>query len=271
LTPPEGYTGDSINDALDDLLRQAAASLRHLDGIRNKLPTAQPQETRHKRSDANDFWKPRCRADLWGDDDLYGDSGSEMDSDLGSPDGTSSPGVEVEEEQLWDFLRAACKAEPAGPASKATPRKGTGAPSRPAARSQQPQPARSQRPTSEAPPRSEEKPADAPNERASANGFRFGTYGRSSNTAGGSGQPSMQGFCCSAGPATQKPEAQISSALLKAQANGPDAVRSTLKQMLLKWHPDKAPQGDSAEAVAARAESTRVLRYVLQERQRLGL
>lgn len=39
--------------------------------------------------------------------------------------------------------------------------------------------------------------------------------------------------------------------------------REALKRLLLRWHPDKAPQ-------AAQAEATRVLRFILQERERPG-
>lgn len=278
-TPPEGYTGDTINDALDDLLREAAASLKHLDGIRAKLKPKQGATRHNKKSDVSGFWKPRCRADLWGDDELWSDLDSEFESELDSDDGASSADVDVEEEELWGFLRSACKAEPAGPANRGTAKKAPGPRYRASAKAQQSQPQpppKPRQPSKEAPPRradasadraaprgGEEKPAEGPAERARANGFRFGTYGASAG-ASGSARATVP-------VDLQKPEAQISAALVSAQAEGPDAVRSTLKRLLLKWHPDKAPQGDNPEAVAARAESTRVLRHVLQERQRLGL
>jgi len=67
------------------------------------------------------------------------------------------------------------------------------------------------------------------------------------------------------------PEAEVRAALTAAKAGGPCAIRKALKQLLLRWHPDKAPQNDSKEAAAARAESTRVLRFILDERERLNL
>jgi len=266
-TPPEGYTGDAINDALDDLLRQAAASLKHLDGIRAKLPAAQRQgSTKDKRSDASNFWKPRCRADLWGDDDCWDDLSSNGDSDLESCD---SAGVDVDEDGLWDFLRAACNSEPAGSANRATGRKAAEPPNRTFTEARRPQPApKPTRVAGEAASQGEERSADGPAERARANGFRFGTYGASSSS---SGRPPLPGSGYAAGAEVQGPEAQISAALNKAQAEGTDAVRATLKRLLLKWHPDKAPQGDGDAAVAARMEATRVLRFVLQERKRLGI
>jgi hypothetical protein len=67
------------------------------------------------------------------------------------------------------------------------------------------------------------------------------------------------------------PEADVRAALSAAQTEGSAVARKVLKQLLLRWHPDKAPQGDSPVAIAAKEEATRVLRFVLQERQRLGL
>lgn len=267
-TPPEGGSGDPINDALDDLLRQAAASLKHLDGLKKKIPAARAA-ARERRGDAGDFWKPRCRADLWGEDDLdnFSDLDSNLDSDL---DSNRSEDVDVDEDGLWDFLRTACNAEPAGPAYR-SPAAGHKAPSplnrTPPASNRIPaptrQPSKNARPSAEAPPRHEEPPP----ERARASGFRFGTYG--SGIAGGSSlRPPLPG---ASGADAQTPEVQISCALRQAQAEGADAVRSTLKRLLLKWHPDKAPQGDSDEDVAARNEATRALRFVLQERKRLGI
>jgi len=269
-TPPDGYTEDSIDDALDDLLRQAAASLKHLDSIRAKLaPASRPGASKDKRHGVGDFWKPRCRADLWGDDDdegLWGDLGSETESD--DSDSDSPPGLRVEEDELWDFLRNACSAKPAGPANRTATGQASGPSQHGYAKAQQPRPAPKPHSASgEASSRGDERSATGPAERARANGFRFGTYGASSGVGG---RPPLPGQCA-AGSEAQKPEAQISSALVKAQEDGPSAVRTTLKQLLLRWHPDKAPQGNSPEEVAARAESTRALRFVLQERKRLGL
>lgn len=270
-TPPEGYTGDSINDALDDLLRQAAASLKHLDGIRAKLP-AGSQGPKHqgsmkdRRSDASNFWKPRCRSDLWGeDDDFWDDLDGEADSDSESLD---SADVDANEEGLWDFLRAACNAEPAGSSNRSRSTKAA-PPNRIFAEARQAKPVpKPSCPTSEAWSHGEERANQGAAERARAHGFRFGTYGSSTSSSGRSSIPGGVGGATSE---VQTPEAQISMQLDKAQFQGADAVRATLKRLLLKWHPDKAPQGDSEKDVAARAEATRVLRFVLQERKRLGI
>jgi hypothetical protein len=257
LTPPDGYSDETIDDALDDLLRQAAASLKHIDGLYRKLPKAQLRQK--KSSGASDFWRPQCRADLWRDEDLLGDSDSQADTDSLSDD-TSVGNIDVEEEGLWDFLRAACNAEPAGTAKRngstfGTPRRASG--SGLGQRFAKPQAKASAKPKADAIPReSEYKPA----ERARAQGFQFGSYGAVGRQGGRANSS-----------ATQSPEAQVSAALLKAQSEGAEAVKGTLRQLLLKWHPDKAPQGDGAEDVAARAEATRVLRHVLQEKKRFGL
>ncbi|CAJ1435104.1 unnamed protein product [Effrenium voratum] len=74
------------------------------------------------------------------------------------------------------------------------------------------------------------------------------------------------------GPPLSGPEREVRTALEAAQdSGGADAGRQALKRLLLRWHPDKALQGDSSEAQAAQAEATRVLRFILQERERLGL
>lgn len=266
LTPPDGYTDETIDDALDDLLRQAAASLKHIDAVYRKLP--KPQLQRKHRSGANDFWKPQCRADLWRDDDLLGDSDSQVDSDCSS-DGTSVGNIDVEEEGLWDFLRAACNAEPAGTAKRAGARSAFGTPRRASGIGQpfhKPQAKTSAMPKPETKPKPEAIPREnntyKPAERARAQGFQFGSYGSASR-----GRQGVRTNCT----AVANPEAQVSAELLKAQSEGAEAVKGTLRQLLLKWHPDKAPQGDSAEDTATRAEATRVLRHVLQEKKRLGL
>jgi len=67
------------------------------------------------------------------------------------------------------------------------------------------------------------------------------------------------------------PEREVTLALEAARAaGGQDAGRQALKRLLLRWHPDKV-RGDGPEAQAAQDEATRVLRFILQERERLGL
>eukprot|EP00913_Durusdinium_trenchii_P022529 g21163.t2 len=73
-------------------------------------------------------------------------------------------------------------------------------------------------------------------------------------------------------PTLAGPEAEVRASLEAAQSSGgADGGRQALKRLLLRWHPDKAQQGESPEAKAAQAEATRVLRFILQERERLGL
>ncbi|CAE7308174.1 unnamed protein product, partial [Symbiodinium sp. CCMP2456] len=97
--------------------------------------------------------------------------------------------------------------------------------------------------------------------RAHTAGFRFGGQGCSQAAKAMLVPPALAG-----------PEAEVRSTLEAAKlSGGTDGCRQVLKRMLLRWHPDKALQGESAEAKAAQAESTRVLRFILQERDRLGL
>lgn len=98
-------------------------------------------------------------------------------------------------------------------------------------------------------------------------GFRFGQGGASKRDA----PPPHTGT----GPGGSVPrssrEAEITASLVDAKAQGPGSVRKTLKRLLLRWHPDKAPQGDTAEEAAVREEATQVLRFLLQERERLAI
>jgi len=87
----------------------------------------------------------------------------------------------------------------------------------------------------------------------------------------GSADPRCAGVDGGASRGTASPQADIASELVAARAQGPDAARRALKRLLLRWHPDKAPQGDGLAAASARAEATRVLRFILDERERLGL
>jgi len=52
---------------------------------------------------------------------------------------------------------------------------------------------------------------------------------------------------------------------------GQDEARKTMKRLLLKWHPDKAPQGDGPDEAKARERATKALRFIISERERLKL
>eukprot|EP00928_Gymnodinium_smaydae_P035352 TRINITY_DN24893_c0_g1_i1.p1 TRINITY_DN24893_c0_g1~~TRINITY_DN24893_c0_g1_i1.p1 ORF type:complete len:339 (+),score=50.63 TRINITY_DN24893_c0_g1_i1:42-1019(+) len=71
----------------------------------------------------------------------------------------------------------------------------------------------------------------------------------------------------------RSPETEVSRVLEAAVALGPEEARKAVKMLLLKWHPDKAAaQLDmGTDANAASDEAARVLRFVLQERQRLNI
>lgn len=104
-------------------------------------------------------------------------------------------------------------------------------------------------------------------ERGSAAGFRFGGFPSASADAGAG--PKGQR---AAGRGLSGPEAEVTASLTTAlAAGGQEAGRHALKRLLLRWHPDKAMHGDGPEAADAQAEATRVLRFILQERERLGL
>mmetsp|Transcript_57672 Transcript_57672/g.100970 ORF Transcript_57672/g.100970 Transcript_57672/m.100970 type:complete len:384 (-) Transcript_57672:198-1349(-) len=269
-----GSSGDPDLDALDGLLRQASASLKKINKIREQLPSQPPLPKR--RVDTDSFWKPRCRSDLWNDDeDCWDFDDSDVDSEFGSQG--SSVGIDLEEEALWEFLRTACGADlsgmrsgAAGGATRAAAAAAAAAHGRGSEATSGTGHSRPKEPPS--PGMAGRKPyeprVDGTATRGDRGGFRFGTYAdKASHTA----RPPLPGGVAEVHSTSPTPEVKVSATLAAAKAQGPDAVRRAIKELLLKWHPDKAPQGDSPEAVAARAESTRVLRHVLQERKRLGL
>lgn len=248
------------------------------------------------------FWRPSCNAHLWsgsaapGAEDSLSQLGSD-DEDLAST--SESEGGDAD----WDFLRrggvggGAFRSSPASQAAASMsgggqfPRRGYSMPP--------PMPPPPPRPPSvgardrgkpapgAAPPgggssgrqagatrhgsgyqRSGSEPPEPPDEeqrrgsggphRGHNAGFRFG---------GATERRKAQEAAAATGP-----EAEITATLEAAQsAGGADAGRQALKRLLLRWHPDKAPRGDEPEAKSAQAEATRVLRFILQERERLGL
>jgi len=107
-------------------------------------------------------------------------------------------------------------------------------------------------------------------------GFSFGGGGAAGGSSNAGGEQNRNGAAGASGrqPAASVltgPEREVAGLLTAAKQRGPEALKGVLKQLLLKWHPDKAPQGDDQESVAKREEATRVLRFVLQERERLGI
>lgn len=257
---------------------------------------------RRKAEKEDSFWKPRCEARLWSgadeEDGVFGSCGSDTES-------TASD--ESDSRVAWDCLREAAPPSARPPQAKGAAATTTSAPSRRATygaagipvttmpeqdgcRAQRPRPsggAASPKPRSVPPPRrpspvpptggmwDEEPPPEArpagpgAGPRHHQAGFRFGGRPPSvdrkasrsaANGAGGRSDSTLAG-----------PEREVTCWIATAQQAGPEALKAAFKQMLLKWHPDKAPQGDDRDAVAKREEATRVLRFVLQERERLGV
>lgn len=284
-TSGTGYVRDPDLDALDDLLKQAHSSLERLGKFRaNEEAFAHeasgrckhpPASRTRKQEHRSSFWHPRCAAELW-EKDSEGSFGEDMSVRGGVDDGSedevsvsSSETVpfDIDADRLWEFLRAATGTRTGVSQTRWRSDAGHGqrqpVPGHPQgqAKSKNREAARAGRQKARA--RGSLKSDKVPGERGNAShrghcgGFQFGG-------PDGGAVPTV-------GQASLSPEAAVSAALAAAKASGPDAVRQTLKNLLLQWHPDKAPQGDNPEAIAARAESTRVLRHVLEERKRLGL
>jgi len=311
LNPPETgpRPGSPLSDALDDLLSHAQVTLKHLESIRaqsqqprqprQQQPQEPPSSTAHPRQEGgasrrhasqphDGFWRPRCQAHLWGDGGGSCSGGSDSDSDLLSTDSEDES-----DPSSWAFLHAARDAEAELKKARAAGAFGGVAPGPVGARATSQGAARagSQGPRREPAAQrgrggssstatgagagtgagTRQGPAGVSEgsrgtaDRGQRAGFQFG--GQVPGTGAGA-QPRLAG---GGGEAIVGPEAEVTATLTAAQANGPSAVRKALKRLLLRWHPDKAPQGDGQEAVAAQAEATRVLRFILQERERLGI
>jgi hypothetical protein len=291
---------DPINDALDQLLIETQASLHSLEALRNRITAGEPHtvQKRGKKTDASNFWNPRC-AGVWNLDE---DSTSDLDSDceFDDPDEISSVDSEfdsLDPASLWNLLRGGAPSQvpksgqgtsasqndsaakrsvpgsfanvrnapiPTAPSPAATATSSKQAPSRGPPPAQGKNAACGSCPTRvngarrpPAPPPQTQHPSK-PSERARAGGFQFGSFGShsggSANNAGSGGT-----------------EAEVKAVLEDAMAEGPNAVRKALKKLLLRWHPDKFPQGDTCEETSAREEATRILRFILNERERLGV
>lgn len=299
--------GASVNDALDELLLHARITLKHLESLsgraagnagpggpgakveprgqakgKSRAPNGE-RKAKARPPDAS-FWKPKCKSHLWSEtsspDSTFGGNADDAD-DASTASSVSGDDTTPED---WELLRRVQyyspaggrlpKAETAGLVGRSRPKVGAVGPtglknshaSYPSADASTKTPAHSGpsrlRPEGR-PPRPEEAP-----DRARAAGFRFGGFGPA-------GDPSTKAGANGAGMAstvTSNPEAEVTLTLTSALRNsGADAARQVLKRLLLRWHPDKALQGDGPEAQAAQAEATRVLRFILQERERLCL
>eukprot|EP00929_Paragymnodinium_shiwhaense_P049484 TRINITY_DN24959_c0_g1_i2.p1 TRINITY_DN24959_c0_g1~~TRINITY_DN24959_c0_g1_i2.p1 ORF type:complete len:271 (-),score=53.46 TRINITY_DN24959_c0_g1_i2:132-944(-) len=234
--------------------------------VRHTVPAQnQPAPQRIRKPEADSFWKPRCRV---GGGDL---SDSNVGSDDDDDDASScSSTLSLERKNTaaahhryfspYYFDPAAVPSQqsrtrrPSAPAAAANgPSASVGGrpPSRPTSRASDPPGA--PRPAGEGgmpPPASS---ADKPHRpsRASAKAKTWSCAKVLAKAKGG-------------------PEVEVQAELEAAAAAGAEALRKTAKQLLLRWHPDKVSQGDSAFEVAKREEAARVLRFVLKERERLG-
>jgi len=279
---PTTQVDDPLSDALDELLGHAQASLKHLDYLQAKAKSyarpesgseRQRQPLRRRDSGSSSFWNPRCHAHLWSEDLDFGDAASTLSSDDSEDDDVA-----------WSFLNAAAAAEASRP-SRPTPwQKVGGNPSEVPVRAQGPPlprapPSSSSRAPSHQPPRPQDSGTNAAGacpppaqHRGQRPGFRFGVAGQSAvheerpeKSAAHSRPPGQQTV------KTADVCAQVTSALESAKGTGSQATKSILRQLLLQWHPDKAPQGEDPLSVAARCQATDVMRFILKERERLHL
>lgn len=265
--------------------------------------------SRHKADPhGDDYWKPRCNSNLWSeqDDVNFVDSLSDvsdstddasddeskatwnyLQNPLSAPSARSSgkpPKATRKQRPASGGLSgkvptaATLPTQPAagppkpGATSRTTPMKGASMPGR-----HTPEPGEG----------AQTRQEDAGGSQGSAArghnaGFRFGgtapggggERGRGGASGGGAGENSSSRPPPPRTPSTPPlagPERQVAAVLAAAKAAGPEELKAVLRQLLLKWHPDKAPQGDAPEASAAREEATRVLRFILAERERLGV
>jgi len=276
----EQQEDDDLNDALDQLLKHAHASLRRLDSIRAKLPPRFPGQGGQVRRDSKDvsaYWQPRCNAYRWAGNGPW--PPPDIRSQLDSEDTVTSLGSDSESEDEddgdWDFLHAAYGGVSApsqgrrvrnSPMSRSRSGMGDGC----AASGASDKPHGGNRPQKSVHAEAKDKSSSQDSQHCSARadrgqraGFRFG--GRAST---GSGDCPVDGEKAST---DRCPETQIVATLTAARASGTGAARKELKRLLLRWHPDKCPQDESSESAALRAEATRVLRFILLERERLGV
>eukprot|EP00930_Biecheleria_cincta_P048458 TRINITY_DN33761_c0_g1_i1.p1 TRINITY_DN33761_c0_g1~~TRINITY_DN33761_c0_g1_i1.p1 ORF type:complete len:389 (+),score=76.13 TRINITY_DN33761_c0_g1_i1:92-1258(+) len=292
---------------LDALRAQQAASTSQAprgQGKADRQSAAKAANTRDPRKRPN-FWKPTCNPRLWSGGSPATDDGLSQPC---SDDEDSESSVDSDSGDLnWDFLHrgGVAGAAAAGPRQSPAAQAASAAA---AAHFQLPRRGGSVPPPTAGTP-TPPSTGFLPHQKVSRDkGSRPGKTGQAtagaSSTGGNSGNgygtgseplpdPSSARRGHSQGPqrghtagfrfgasasngltprATSGPEAEVTATLQAAIAGGgQDAGRQALKRLLLRWHPDKVLQGDSAEAKAAQEEATRVLRFVLQERERFGL
>lgn len=298
-----------VGDALDDLISQVQASISFLDNVgkvgvqpppaakapprwnagagasaNSRIPAAGSKTATSvgstnkaaarlaakQRVEESRFWQPRCDAHQWGE-------GPDDCGSLGSLSDLDTESESEEEDPAWDFLRAASGPDTSkgglGPRAAAAKACGVKAPQPPPARPAKRGAAGADfsKQRAENPPRNAGA-AEAEEPRGTAGaarrgqeaGFRFGEKERKE----GVGRVSPG----DGGVARDADEEEIASTLASSMAKGgQDAARKAVKRLLLKWHPDKAPQGDGPEAVKARERATKALRFIIGERERLNL
>lgn len=68
----------------------------------------------------------------------------------------------------------------------------------------------------------------------------------------------------------KQPEVEVTLALEAAKSQGVEELRRVVKQLLLRWHPDKVSK-NHPDGIAALEEATRVFRFVVDARGKLGI
>lgn len=290
-------------DSLDDLLTNAKATLQFLEQVHRRtictgISFEQSPAGRipDQRQDARnrDFWRPRCNASLW-----TGNAGPDISmSDLGESDSDSISTCSSADvtHGAWSNPRLTRSTPVARRGSRNIGQgRETRQPNEPACnhgcadnREEHGRP-----PNGAGVPREGGNPKDdfcgfepgnshscsgngfasASAQRGQRAGFQFGCQGSGVGAAsnGKYRNEPKNSSNASAESGLRGPELEIARSLAEAKSAGPETTKTVLRQLLLKWHPDKAPQGSGSEALAARDEATRVLRFILQERIRLGI
>jgi len=263
---------DTVNDTLDDLLSHAQATLQKLDYLRARAalqgsPCARGPCKSKCSADNMGFWQPRCQAHLWAQDLDFGSGTSSSSEDSGAEDAD------------WSFLKSVAGfhkeryPERTPVTSRQVPAASQASNPRQRTRTEFPQkavPRSNAVPANEAArQQSKEIPPNPKIPRGNVPGFQFGSAGK------GRGSANAQKDLGAAARVAQTPTAdccvQVTLALEGAKCAGGQECRRTLRQLLLQWHPDKAPQGQDPTSVAARQQATEVLRFILQERDRLSM